>query len=732
MKKIIGLCTLLITGFANAELVSLNENSLGDINAQNGINLDLGLFIDVGSISYTDVNVGSAVVDTLEIKDISIAAATAINEAKAGAYSEHKIDIDETNGLYIDSLFQATRIKIGGVSVGELIGTRSFGQFQLEFEGTNLLNIGNNNQGAGFLINNSTHLKNVDFQWSTNGNTFHAEGITIDSVLKDAVFEEKEISVGQTALVIGIAGFNSDIYIAAMCLSSAACVNTGATANSLGSLSRSINHVDSQITIQGGGRIDEGITMNMNFKVDESYNIGGSNQTLNGNFISYTDEKSITLSQQSGEMTVSNLTFDIGHTTEHVNGYSHLALQLDQLKGNVKFADISIAGNSVGGFEAIFDFSDGAHGGYNYKNKLILGPGLFTEDVMGESDGITIYNEWNMAADLIYTDDGNNLYVDNIKTYGWGDTTLDLRAGGAQSIDTTNGPETFLAIGIVGHEINYTFDGLKLGENSAGDAIEVAQEAHFTLNAELEVRGGGANGSGITLDADIRLTDGSFGITRSSVTGNGIYLDGMNFDTHLRDVTFDVDDGGIQLVLGELWSYFSVNDIRFGDYDTSDSMGALIIQTYSKGSTIAINGGGDSGAQGLTIASKSLLQKRAFEYEGGVLVAVKENSIAYVASRSGGAIADGAALKLDNIYTSDGYNNDDNAFGVKNVTSVDVAEYAGQEAIVLSNNLQFKELNIDSVQIIYPVAGGVADTLVHDIMLQNLNLTSTLSVMPIQ
>ncbi len=57
---------------------------------------------------------------------------------------------------------------------------------------------------------------------------------------------------------------------------------------------------------------------------------------------------------------------------------------------------------------------------------------------------------------------------------------------------------------------------------------------------------------------------------------------------------------------------------------------------------------------------------------------------------------------------------------------------ARAEALILSNNVQIKELNIGSLQLLHPNAGGAADTLLHGMMLQNLNMTSTLSVTPIR
>jgi len=810
MNKNYVLSALLLSGVAQAELVGLNESSLENVSGQTGIGINFDKIISIGSFTYSDDD-GSSGGD-LQFNDINIGNPADVTGTTA--HSQHLIDVDATGGLFIDSLFEATRLQVGGISVGSHIGSRSFGQFIFDFEGTNLLQIGGATP-SGFLINSTTSLKNADFIWSTNGASFHLDNLTIDRNLTDAVFEEKDIGGGQTALVIDITKYSSATTIGGVCFSTADC----AVGESFGSFSREINLINSQIQMHGGGREGEGLTMNMYFEFDESVNATGD-----GNVSTYTDEATIKLAKQSGNVTVTGFTFDIGRSEALIG--DHVALQFDQVIGNYKIGSLEIAGASMGAFEMQFDFSDATHDTVLYQNKLLLAPGIafageafntgnanfdafmtnFYSKVTSTSDGISLFNEWNMTADFIYTDDGNTLRVDNYLTYGNGYTTLDVRTGDL-SIDSSNSTtESFLAVGVRDYKVNYKIDGLRVGsENSqlqnGYELLGFSPEAQFTMNAAIEIRAGGAVGNGITFDGDVLLSDANFAITKSNNVG--VYLDDAVYEFHFRDVTLDVDNQGIKLVLGELWSEFTVDDVRFGDKSSGSSLGGLIVKRYQTGSEVLINAGGavskcmdgtgadaaacgtdggywlDTGTEGITIASKQILQKR---------VGSKENSATWITGRTvndngtAGNTADdyyeantGNQLKVDNIYTSDGYD-DTNTHGIQTTFSVDVAKTrvlkkttgadvngingnkgdelistgtgvadyiyvatpdAAQQAnrptsLVISSNTQIKELNAESIQLIHANALATPATLIHGVKLQNLNLSSTLSVTPIR
>jgi|GEM_PF-2317069 len=815
MKRNYVFSLALLSSISHAELVGMDETSLDSIDAQSGIGINIDALIHAGSITYSDDNGTSG--GDLVLSDVRVGDQSDV--ANVAAHTEHQIDIDGNDGLFIFSRFENTRVQVGGISVGNHVGSRSFGQFIYDFEGTNQLNI--NGAGPnGYLYNNTLNITDAGFQWKTNGQTFRIEGMTYNSVLTDMKLEETDIGGGKVVVQLDIAGFQYDSTIASMCFSNAACIASGVGANSFGSFANNYSFVNNQIQIQGGGREGPGLNANMHIEFDTT--VAGD-----GNFVTYTDDASVKFSQITGSLDVTNFTFDIGLAETHLG--DHIAMQWDQVTGDFTIGNASIAGNSVGSFSVQFDYQDATHDRL-YQNKLLLAPGVafaaqdftvatefvehasfaadltnFYSKVSNTSEGISAFTEWNMTADFTYTEDTHSIMVDDYLTYGSGYVTLDLRAD-ADSIDASNTGlgGSFLAIGVRDYKVNYSMAGLKVGDNTSQvqngyEFLGFSPEASFTMDAAVEIRGGGAVDSGLTLDGDVLLRDANFAVTKSDAGGKnvGIYLDNASYEFHFRDVTLDVDNGGIKLVLGELWSELEVGDVRFGESTTGASMGRLAVKQYQQGSELTINGGGsatqkcmsgngidatsceadggywlDTGTEGLTLASKQILLQ-----ENGD----KENSVTWETNRTSGQKDTGTAMIINNIYTRDGYtdgiNGDGgNTFGVQSTTSVDVARSrvikketgtdsngitgnAGDEVIttgkgaaeysyvasptalekanrpetlVISNNLQIKELNIDSVQMQHHNALGSPSTLINGIKFQNLNLNSTLSVSPIR
>lgn len=816
MKKNYALSLLLVTAFtqmAQAELVGLDESSLESVDAQSGVGINFDALIKIDSITYSDDNGTSG--GDLMLQDIRIGDQSDVSNV--AAHTEHQIDIDGNDGLFIASRFVNTRVQVGGISVGNHIGNRSFGEFIYDFEGTNQLNI--NGAGAnGYLYNNTLNITDAGFQWKTNGQTFRIDGMTYNSVLTDMTLEQKDIGGGDVVVQLDIVGFQYDSTIASMCFSNSACISSGAGSNSFGSFANNYSFANNQFQIQGGGREGPGLNVNMHIEFDTSVNAVGD-----GNFVSYTDVDTVKLSKISGSLDVTNFTFDIG--LAEVNLGDHIAMQWDQITGDFSIGNASIAGNSVGSFAVQFDYQDATHDRL-YQNKLLLAPGVafaaqdftvatefvdhasfaadltsFYSKVGNTSEGISAFTEWNMTADFTYTEDTHSVMVDDYLTYGSGYVTLDLRAD-ADSIDASNAAQgdSFLAIGVRDYKVNYSMAGLKVGDNTSQvqngyEFLGFSPEASFTMDAAVEIRGGGAVDSGLTLDGDVLLRDANFAVTKSDSAGKniGIYLDNASYEFHFRDVTLDVDSGGIKLVIGELWSEALIGDVRFGESTTGESIGGLAIKQYQMGSELTINGGGsatqkcmsgtgvdstsceadggywlDTGTEGLTLASKQILLQK----NGN-----KENSISWETNRTSGQKDTGTAMILNNIFSSDGYDDTTNTYGVQSTTSADVARsrvikketgtdsngvtggIAGDEVItsgkgaaeytyvttptdaqkanrpetlIISNNLQIKELNIDSIQMQHSNAVGTPSTMINSIKFQNLNLNSTLSVSPIR
>lgn len=773
MNKLILAPVYLSISFAHAELVGMDEAFLESVSGQTGLTVEMHKQIKVDEIRYSDKDGTTG--EILDFKDIVIGHPDDVNNKQA--VSIHTIDVDGNDGLVIVSDYQATRLQIGSISVGNHRGSavdgfatrQSFGQIQYDWTGTNTLKINGKSAGdSGFIISSDTSITDSDFRWSTNGNTLQVNDMVYNSSITDMTLDVEDDTV-KAYLALRMPSLSYDYNIGSVCFSDVDCV----AGNSFGQFAQSRDYKNSSIFIYGGGRDGTGITMNMHFEFDDSVNASGD-----GNVSSYTDEATVKIAKQSGVVDVTGFTFDIG-TGEAVLG-DHIAMQWDSVVGNFKSDLVEIAGNSAGAFEVRYDFSDGTHNSVDYKNQLKLAPGVafagedfitdsalvnagfdvlmkdFYANVSSVSDGISMYNQWNMTADFLYTDDSHFVLADNFYAYGEGYSTLDIRDG-SLSVDATNTGSDFLAVGIRNYQVNYGLDGLRVGDESAQlqnghEMLGFYSDARFTLNGAMEVRGGGANGSGINIDADMLITDGNFTLTKSN--GVGIHLDDVTYEFHMRDMTMDVDNDGIKLVLGELWSEFAANDIRFGGRTTGQSLGRIAMTQYQQGSEIVISGGGAKlnrcmgasgidasacaanggtwidtigadGDEGLTVKNKQiLLQENIAEN--------KSNSVTYETNRVAGAAGTGQAMKLNNIYTSDGYDDSTNTFGIEHTVTVDVASAGTAQSaeLFITNNVRFKELNIDSVQLQHGPS-STSSNMLQGIKMQNVDFSSQLSVSPI-
>ncbi|MFY0642352.1 MAG: hypothetical protein JXR16_14960 [Bermanella sp.] len=773
MKNILLAPLCLGISLANAELIGMDEDFLESVSGQTGLTVEMHKQIKVGDIRYSDKDGASG--EVIDFKDIVIGHPDDVNNKQA--VSIHTIDVDGDDGLVIVSQYQATRLQIGSISVGNHRGSaldayatrQSFGQIQYDWTGTNVLSINGKSAGdSGFIISSDTSITDSDFRWTTNGNTLQVNDMVYNSTITDMTLDVEDDTV-KAYLALRMPTMSYDYNIGSICFSDVDCV----AGNSLGNFAQSRAYKDSSIFIYGGGREGTGITMNMHFEFDDSVNASGD-----GNVTSYTDEATVKIAKQSGVVDITGFTFDIG-TGEAVLG-DHIAMQWDSVVGNFKSDLVEIAGNSAGAFEVRYDFSDGTHDSVDYKNQLKLAPGVafagedfltdtalvsagfdtlmrdFYANVTSVSDGVSLYNQWNMTADFIYTDDSHTVMADNFYAYGEGYSTLDIRDG-SLSVDPSNAGADFLAIGIRNYRVNYGLDGLRVGGDSAElqnghEMLGLYSDASFTLNGAVEVRGGGASGSGINIDADMLITDGNFTLTKSN--GVGIHLDDVTYEFHMRDMTMDVDNDGIKLVLGELWTEFAANDIRFGGRTTGESLGGIAMTQYQKGSELVISGGGAKvnrcmgasgadasacaanggtwidtigadGDEGLTIKHKQVLLQESIA-EG------KSNSVIYETNRTAGVSGTGQAIKLNNIYTSDGYDDSTNTFGVENTVTVDVASAGTAQSaeLFITNNVRFKELNIDSVQLLHGPS-STSSNMLQGIKMQNVDFSSQLSVSPI-
>ncbi|WP_396587585.1 DUF6160 family protein [Bermanella sp. R86510] len=851
MRSCISLACVILTlwtSFVFADLEHLGDDALSGVTGQAGLTVEMHKQIKVDEIRYSDKD-GVSQGGILDLKDIVIGHPSDVNNQQA--VSIHQYDIDGNDGLVIKSTYQPTRIQIGSISVGDHRGSvldgyasrKSFGSFIYDWTGTNTMSINGKAAGdSGFVIDSHTQLQNVDFRWVTNGNTLLADNMTIDTQINNMTIDIEDNGT-EAYLVLAIPNMQYDVSLGGLCFAETA--NCGA--QSLGQIASSLALENSYIHIFGGGRDGTGITMDASFTINESHN----------NQWSYTDDSTLKIADMSGYANLSGYTFDIGKADSELGDY--IALQFDRLEGQFRAQTIEIgAGRALGEFEIIYDFQDATHGGQTYQNTLKLAPGIawagqsfadldaegFTElasfynNVGTYDDGISLYNEWNLNADITYTDRENSnvagalmpgkLMISNFNSYGSGYASLDVRKG--NSINSNHAVDgSYLALGLRNFNVHYSIDGLKLGGENAplqGGTelllpLGIYPAYEFTMNAAVEIRTGGQSGSGLTFDGDVLMTDGTFAYTTNIVNQGqvdekvlGIWADDVTYKYHFRDFTLDVGDDpsgafagdAIRLRQGELWSDMDIANLRWGEKTTGESLGRIRMQQYQENSELVIQAGGagvdgagnvlgascvggsgtdlsscesnggqwlDRGTDGLTISMKQNWMN--------ALDAQKRNTLTWENNRTidvdGKSVNNtGTQLILDNIRTSDGYNLTDNEFGMQLSLALDVAPTrvikkadgadkngvfgnAGQEQVItgtgvndyeykdtntltatdkanrplgfaVKGQLQIKELDIESIQLKHPNAPA-PQTIVHQLKMQNLNMTSNLMATPI-
>src|SRR5690606_8351953 len=145
-----------------------------------------------------------------------------------------------------------------------------------------------------------------------------------------------------------------------------------------------------------------------------------------------------------------------------------------------------------------------------------------------------------------------------------------------------------------------------------------------------------------------------------------LWLSGLNYDVHLRDMKLDITGEGLNIFEGEAWSKLDVTDFRVGDKDTGASFGRVVMESYEVASQTVISAGGagqvciggvgsseaactadngrwdDRGQQGLTIAARRHFKEK-IDAEG------KRNRFTWEVARTGegtATVANGSGLQL--------------------------------------------------------------------------------------
>lgn len=676
IKKLI-LCALVsLMSFSTIALERLSDSSLSNVQGQSGLTVEQSQLLNIGSLSYTDDG------NSLNLEGLRISSQTDINGSSSQKYV---IDVTSDGSLSVQTTINPTQMYVDAVRINNSSG--SFGNLTLNFQSvTNFMLKGKSTGGLEGSF--TTGISNADMIWSTNGNTLSFNNIgfiaSIDSFTLeyDAIDNTKGFT--RTGLVLVMDNFDFSFSTGALSLGGV----------SLGELSGELA-LSSNLEIFAGGRDSiQGLTFHSQVNIL-------SDPT---NFVEFTDDgNSLFMGDFSGSLNLTNLTLDVES--------DHLAIGFDQMDGSFNAGKILIGDSSrpIGSIELDFLFNDDVVN--NRYNRIRLYPGIkepdfsvmptqirtyaqdFYSGLSSTSEGLSMATQWNLAnAEVSYIDDGRRVVFSGIQSYGSANTTIDVR-------------DQKIAIGISDLKGSYSVDGLRVGNKTApiqGGAelllsLEVYQAMDFDIDGFTEITAGGVSGGGIRIDGDYFFNNANIGLSIDE-NEEGIWATGVNYDVHLRDITFDVEGDGLKINRGEQWSTMDIADLRWGNKTSGRSLGRIKLERFEQNSLLAIKPGGagevcvgasatsesacggaggrweDRGEQGMTVSLKA-----AFADEGSTTdgTAIARNRLTWENNRelqSNGEVR-GTQMIFDNYSTNDGTGTaDSNEYGLQANLNIDVYE----------------------------------------------------------
>ncbi|ARU54762.1 hypothetical protein OLMES_0665 [Oleiphilus messinensis] len=772
--------TLVVCSSLHAELKMLDDTALSSIEGQSGISLDAGLQVSIGEIAYFDDG------NALQFQGIQIGSQADITQQTQMNFD---FDIQSDASLRIAYDIAPTRVFVSDIRLDD-DPVSSFGGVGLDFalQGVTVLKTDGltDPSKGGIVFDTDYALTNGGLIYRTNGNEIYIDDFSMNVSAHDVVWEPHSSGNGISYRVPLSEG---DFSIGAIRFSDnpnnfgvSNDVDSGLELPSFGAFSGDFS-LTSEAQIQGGGRF--GTT---GIRID-------SQNTINSMNLVYTDDTNkLSLLDITGAYNVNDMRLDVA--TDRF-GDKALAVTFGSVDGNLSVGRI-LAGSaekSFGGFDVDFELADQTIDGMLYSNQLYVKGG---GNANSGPQGISVDAMWSLSnAEVSYTEDGNTVQLSGVTSYGQGGVTVDVTRDG-----TLGGEEFFdgLRLGFEDLQGSYKIDGLKVGnaqqsienaELQGGTELLLALGVYpafdFKVDGHITLGAGGASGDGITINSDMVISDSAAAVIVDE-NSKGLWLTDLNYDVHLRDMTIDMVDEGIQLVQGEAWSTMDIGNLRVGDKDSVGSFGRFVIQSYEVGSTAVISPGGagevcvggrgatsaacvasggeweDRGEEGITVSLKQIFAEAVDD--------VKRNRFIWETNRTGGVGTPGSQVIFDNITTNDGVDGQ-NTYGFRNDISIDVHQttvlkksdgadangvigskgdykimdgsapggyryVSAPTAADLDNrplgfavqaHTHFKELSIDNVA--FKHQNGDAQVGIHEVKLQNFSISSSLTATPL-
>ncbi|WP_298453468.1 DUF6160 family protein [uncultured Marinobacter sp.] len=671
----------------SADMRSLDDSELASVSGQSGITLEMELGVTADKVSYYDDGKG------IHLEGFRVGSAS---DPSGQARHVVKVDIGSDASLNLDYLVEDRRIEFSDIRLAGAPGLSMGGVF-LDHSLQGYLNIkpGGAVGGSGYTFDTAYTMTGGRLGYRTNGNEVFLDGITMDvealGITLDVVGGTLKLDAPR---VVGTWQVEAIRYSGNPLNHGVSNdVGSGALLPSYGGLS---GHYElaSSTDIRAGGREGEGLRFDSQTTIHSA------------SFLYHDDGNVLALRNITGNMNVQDLRLDVAPDWQNRPA---LALTLGSMAGQFDIGAIEMGAESksIGEVNVSFLFEEHAYNGRNYTNAVYLQGGGHGDAGM---QGLRLAAEWSLRrADIAYTEDGNRVIFSGLQSWGRGDITVNVTReevrGGTQYFDG-------LRIGFEDVKAGYRINGLKIGSDDAqlqgGTELLLALGFYpayeFELDGQITLGAGGASGEGITVNSDVRISNGKAAIIADAydkgageVSQKGLWISELEYDAHARDMTIDATDEGLDMVTGESWGTMDVGNLRVGDKSAGSSFGRFVLQNYEVGSSMTIvpGGAGDvcaGGAGGTQIvceASGGIWETRG---EEGITVRLK-NVLARAAGNKKNAFTwetnrqldgngnpvngTGTRVLLNDIYTSDGGDFDgdgidDNTFGIRTDLAVDV------------------------------------------------------------
>ncbi len=167
MKKIIISSLVAAPSLLNAGLVPMADQELQTVNAQAGITLETSSHLTVGDVTYTeDAN-------RLQLQNIERGSQADISMPSS---SKQVVDVLADGSLQRNSEVYPTSLAIGAIRIND--SAASFGQFRLNYSGTNIIKVGASSSLDNFLEGSfQTSISDAELIWTTNGSSVSFDDI---------------------------------------------------------------------------------------------------------------------------------------------------------------------------------------------------------------------------------------------------------------------------------------------------------------------------------------------------------------------------------------------------------------------------------------------------------------------------------------------------------------------------------------------------------------------------